>query len=74
MTNAAAGAGVARRWGPRLAVFAALATAAAVLRFTLVAPKPAEVRVAAVERGRVEATLTKKAGTVPRRGAPQGFT
>jgi len=37
----------------------------AALRLTLFAPKPIEVRVVAVERGRVEATLTNsKAGTV----------
>jgi HlyD family secretion protein len=42
-----------------------LALAGVALRLTVFAPKPVEVRVVAVERGRVEATLTNsKAGTV----------
>lgn len=54
-----------RRWGVRIAVLAVLVASAVALRLTLFAPKPARVRVVAVERGRVEATLTNsKAGTV----------
>ncbi len=46
-------------------VLGGLAVAAVALRLTLFAPNPVEVRVVAVERGRVEATLTNsKAGTV----------
>ena len=57
-----------RRWGLRLAVLAGLAAVVAVLRLTIFAPSPVEVRVVAIERGRVESTLTNsKAGTV--RGA-----
>ena len=59
------GAGGGRRWAVRLAVFAGLVAVGVALRSTLFAPKPVEVRVVAVERGRVEATLTNsKAGTV----------
>jgi HlyD family secretion protein len=65
VTNAGADAGVRRRWGIRLTVLAAVVVAAVALRLTLFAPKPIDVRVVAVARGRVEATLTNsKAGTV----------
>ena len=54
-----------RRWGVRISVLAGLAAAVVVLRLTLFAPKPVEVRVVTLARGRVEATLTNsKAGTV----------
>ncbi len=65
MTNGGTDSGAGRRWGVRLSVLAGLAVAGVALRLTLFAPKPVEVRVVTVERGRVEATLTNsKAGTV----------
>jgi HlyD family secretion protein len=57
-----------RRLWSRLAVLAALAAAAALVRFVLLAPEPVRVRVVAAERGRVEETITNsRAGTVKAR-------
>lgn len=52
-----------RKWLPRLLLLAVVA--GVVLRFTLLRPEPVPVRVARVERARVEATVTNsKAGSV----------
>ena len=57
-----------RRWIPRLAALAALVLVALLLKATLFAPQPIPVRVAAVESGRVEETVTNsRAGTVKSR-------
>jgi HlyD family secretion protein len=57
-----------RKWLRRTLVLAALVAAIVVLRFTVFAPKPVPVEVVAVERGRVESTVTNsKAGTVETR-------
>ncbi|GIW73085.1 MAG: MexH family multidrug efflux RND transporter periplasmic adaptor subunit [Planctomycetota bacterium] len=54
-----------RRWLRRLVVAAALAGAYFALRATVLAPEPVVVRVVAVERGRVEATVANsRAGSV----------
>jgi HlyD family secretion protein len=56
------------RWIKVLLAVGALAALAAILRFTLLAPKPVPVRAAAVERGAVEDTVTNtRAGTVKAR-------
>jgi HlyD family secretion protein len=52
-----------RKWLPRLLLLAVVA--AVVLRFTVLRPEPVPVRVARVERARVESTVTNsKAGSV----------
>ncbi len=57
--------GSSRRWLLRGALTAALVAGLFGLRATLLAPDPVPVRVAAVERGAVEATVTNsKAGTI----------
>jgi len=57
--------GAGRRWGIRLAILAAFVGAGVLLRLTVLAPDPVEVRIVRVERGLVEAALTNsKAGTV----------
>lgn len=54
-----------RRWAIRAALLGGLVGTASVLRWTVLAPEPTPVRVAAVERGRVEQTVTNsRAGTV----------
>lgn len=54
-----------RRWLLRLLVVAAIAAAVLAIRATLFAPDPVPVRVAPVERGRVEEVITNsRAGTV----------
>jgi HlyD family secretion protein len=56
-----------RRWMPYLVVLA-IVLVGGLLRFTVLAPEPIEVRVGPVRRGRVEATVTNsKAGTVEAR-------
>jgi HlyD family secretion protein len=56
------------RWIVRLLVLAALVGVVMVLRATVFAPKPVEVRAVAAERGMVEATVTNsKAGTIEAR-------
>jgi HlyD family secretion protein len=56
------------RWIKVLLAVGALGALAAILRFTLFAPKPIPVRAAAVERGVVEDTVTNtRAGTVKAR-------
>ena len=58
----------ARRWWPRLAVVALLVAAGVLLRLTVFAPEAVQVRTVAVERGRVEETVTNsRAGTVKAR-------
>ena len=55
----------ARRWPLRVAVLAALIGGGVALKLTVLAPEPVAVNVVAVERGRVEATVTNsRAGTV----------
>ena len=57
-----------RKWIVRFAVLAGIVALAWILRATVWAPEPVGVRVIAVERGRVEATITNsKAGTVEAR-------
>jgi len=57
-----------RKWLIRLGVMALLVAAGVALRLTLLAPKPLEVKVARVERGTVEQTVTNsRAGTVKAR-------
>jgi len=61
-----------RRWIIRLAVVAGIILLAVVLRRTLLAPKPLEVKVAVVSTGRVESTITNsRAGTVKARRRAQ---
>lgn|SRR6185369_5274800 len=61
-----------RRWIIRLAVVAGIVLLAVVLRRTLLAPKPLEVKVAVVSTGRVESTITNsRAGTVKARRRAQ---
>ena len=61
-----------RRWLVRCAVIAAIILAGVVLRRTVLAPKPLEVKVAAVARGRVESTITNsRAGTIKARRRAQ---
>ena len=61
-----------RRWLIRLAVVAGIILLAVVLRRTLLAPKPLEVKVAVVSTGRVESTITNsRAGTVKARRRAQ---
>ena len=56
-----------RRLAPWL-VLAALVLIGVLLRMTVLAPEPVEVRIGAVQRGRVEATVTNsKAGTIEAR-------
>lgn len=56
------------RWPARLAVIAGLAVAALLLRLTVFAPAAVPVQTVAVERGRVEATVSNsRAGTVKAR-------
>jgi HlyD family secretion protein len=58
----------ARRWIRRLGLLVVLVAAAWLVRVTLLAPQPVQVETVAVERGRVEATLSNtKAGTVEAR-------
>ncbi|MEW6072790.1 MAG: efflux RND transporter periplasmic adaptor subunit [Planctomycetota bacterium] len=53
------------KWILRLAILGGLVAAWFVLRSTVFAPRPLEVRLVAAERGRVEATVTNtRAGTV----------
>lgn len=57
-----------RKWALRLAVLVAVIAAIWLLRATVLAPDPIEVRVAAVDKGRVEATISNsRAGTVTAR-------
>jgi HlyD family secretion protein len=57
-----------RRWLIRLAVIAGIILIGVVLRRTVLAPKPLEVKVAAISRGRVESTVTNsRAGTIKAR-------
>jgi HlyD family secretion protein len=57
-----------RRLWFRLVLLAAVAAAVVVVRLTVFAPDPVEVRVVAVEKGRVEETVTNsRAGTVKAR-------
>jgi HlyD family secretion protein len=57
-----------RRLWVRLAILAAVVAGVVVVRLTVFAPDPIEVRVAAVEKGRVEETVTNsRAGTVKAR-------
>jgi HlyD family secretion protein len=57
--------GSSRRWLTRASVIGMVILAAVLLRFTVLAPDPVEVRVVAVENGLVESTVTNsKAGTV----------
>jgi HlyD family secretion protein len=57
-----------RKWLIRLGVVALLVAAGVALRLTLLAPKPLDVKVAKVERGTVEQTVTNsRAGTVKAR-------
>jgi len=61
-----------RRWLIRLAVVVGLVLIVVALRRTVLAPKPLEVKVAAVARGRVESTITNsRAGTVKARRRAQ---
>lgn len=61
-----------RRWWIRCAVIAGIILAGAALRRTVLAPKPLEVKVAAVSRGRVESTITNsRAGTIKARRRAQ---
>jgi HlyD family secretion protein len=54
-----------RRWLIRLAVILAIVLAVLVLRRTVLAPKPLEVKVAKIAAGRVESTVTNsRAGTI----------
>jgi len=56
------------KWLRRGLILAALVAVVALLRFTVLAPKPVSVETAAVERGTVESTVTNsKAGTVKTR-------
>jgi HlyD family secretion protein len=56
------------KWLIRLVVVALLVAAGVALRLTLLAPKPLDVKVARVERGTVEQTVTNsRAGTVKAR-------
>jgi HlyD family secretion protein len=59
------GSGSGRRWAVRLLVLGVLVGGGVALRQTVLAPKPVEVRVERVSRGRVESTVTNsRAGTV----------
>jgi len=61
-----------RRWLIRLGVVAGLLLLGFALRRTVFAPKPLEVKVAAVARGRVESTITNsRAGTIKARRRAQ---
>ena len=61
-----------RRWLIRLAVIAVIILIGVALRRTVLAPKPLEVKVAAVSRGRVESTVTNsRAGTIKARRRAQ---
>jgi len=61
-----------RRWLIRLAVVVGVVLAGFALRRTVLAPKPLEVKVAAVARGRVESTITNsRAGTIKARRRAQ---
>jgi HlyD family secretion protein len=61
-----------RRWLIRIAVVVGIALAGFALRRTVFAPKPLEVKVAAVARGRVESTVTNsRAGTIKARRRAQ---
>lgn len=56
------------RWAVRATVLATIVLAVAALRLTVLAPDPVPVRVVAVDRGRVEQTVTNsRAGTVKAR-------
>jgi HlyD family secretion protein len=62
---AASEAGATRRWTLRGMIAIGVVGGIALLRATVLAPDPVEVRAVAVETGRVEATVTNsKAGTV----------
>src|SRR5258706_2473478 len=61
-----------RRWLIRLAVVVGIVLVGLALRRTVLAPKPLEVKVAAVARGQVEATITNsRAGTIKARRRAQ---
>ncbi|HSS78895.1 MAG TPA: efflux RND transporter periplasmic adaptor subunit [Thermoanaerobaculia bacterium] len=61
-----------RRWLIRLAIVVGVVLAGFALRRTVLAPKPLEVKVAAVARGRVESTITNsRAGTIKARRRAQ---
>jgi len=61
-----------RRWLIRLAVVVGLVLVVVVLRRTVFAPKPLEVKVAAAAPGRVESTITNsRAGTIKARRRAQ---
>jgi HlyD family secretion protein len=65
MTDEAGSGAAIRRWGVRGVVLLGVAAVIVALRLTVFAPEPVPVRLATVERGRVESTLTNsKAGTV----------
>jgi HlyD family secretion protein len=62
---AASEAGASSRWPLRVMIAIGVVGGVALLRATILAPDPVEVRVVAIEMGRVEATVTNsKAGTV----------
>jgi HlyD family secretion protein len=61
-----------RSWALRIGIPVALVATVALMRVTVLAPDPLEVRVASIERGRVESIVTNsKAGTIRTRRRSQ---